>query len=144
MLDWTRLADEAGFHSVGTIDKPNYDPLVMLAGVAAVTERVKLTTTILLLPPRNEVLVAKQATVDRPARGAWLAEPAPRGRRGVRTGAVERCPRAAARSHRSARPLLCRHAVRRLRLRTWSYGFCWPRVYWFPPDSAGRAPASGA
>jgi alkanesulfonate monooxygenase SsuD/methylene tetrahydromethanopterin reductase-like flavin-dependent oxidoreductase (luciferase family) len=66
MLDWARLAEEAGFHLLGTIDKPNYDswdPLVTLAGVTGVTERIRLATTILLLPPRNEVLVAKQAAV---------------------------------------------------------------------------------
>jgi alkanesulfonate monooxygenase SsuD/methylene tetrahydromethanopterin reductase-like flavin-dependent oxidoreductase (luciferase family) len=66
MLEWARLADEAGFHLLGTIDKPNYDswdPLTTLAGVAGVTERIGLATTILLLPPRNEVLVAKQAAV---------------------------------------------------------------------------------
>jgi alkanesulfonate monooxygenase SsuD/methylene tetrahydromethanopterin reductase-like flavin-dependent oxidoreductase (luciferase family) len=66
MLDWARLADQAGFAVLGTIDKPNYDswePLVTLAGVAGVTERIGLATTILVLPPRNEVLVAKQAAV---------------------------------------------------------------------------------
>jgi alkanesulfonate monooxygenase SsuD/methylene tetrahydromethanopterin reductase-like flavin-dependent oxidoreductase (luciferase family) len=66
MLDWARLADQAGFHVLGAIDKPNYDswdPLTTLAGVAGVTERIGLATTILLLPPRNEVLVAKQAAV---------------------------------------------------------------------------------
>jgi alkanesulfonate monooxygenase SsuD/methylene tetrahydromethanopterin reductase-like flavin-dependent oxidoreductase (luciferase family) len=66
MLDWARLADEAGFHVLATIDKPNYDswdPLVTLAGVAGVTEKARLATTILQLPPRNEVLVAKQAAV---------------------------------------------------------------------------------
>lgn len=66
MLEWARLADEAGFHVLGTIDKPNYDswdPLTTLAGVAGVTERIGLATTILLLSPRNEVLVAKQAAV---------------------------------------------------------------------------------
>jgi alkanesulfonate monooxygenase SsuD/methylene tetrahydromethanopterin reductase-like flavin-dependent oxidoreductase (luciferase family) len=66
MLEWARLADEAGFHVLGTIDKPNYDswdPLTTLAGVAGVTERIGLATTILLLPLRNEVLVAKQAAV---------------------------------------------------------------------------------
>ncbi len=66
MLDWARLADEAGFETLGTIDKPNYDswePLATLAGVAGVTERIRLATTILQLPPRNEVLVAKQAAV---------------------------------------------------------------------------------
>jgi alkanesulfonate monooxygenase SsuD/methylene tetrahydromethanopterin reductase-like flavin-dependent oxidoreductase (luciferase family) len=66
MLDWARLADEAGFHVLATIDKPNYDswdPLVTLAGVAGVTEKARLATSILQLPPRNEVLVAKQAAV---------------------------------------------------------------------------------
>ncbi len=66
MLDWARLADQAGFHVLATIDKPNYDswdPLVTLAGVAGVTEKARLATTILQLPPRNEVLVAKQAAV---------------------------------------------------------------------------------
>ena len=66
MLDWARLAEEAGFDLLSTIDKPNYDawdPLVTLAGVAGVTERIGLATTILQLPPRNEVLVAKQAAV---------------------------------------------------------------------------------
>ena len=66
MLEWARLADEAGFSVLGTIDKPNYDswdPLTTLAGVAGVTEHIGLATTILLLPPRNEVLVAKQAAV---------------------------------------------------------------------------------
>jgi alkanesulfonate monooxygenase SsuD/methylene tetrahydromethanopterin reductase-like flavin-dependent oxidoreductase (luciferase family) len=66
MLDWAKLADDAGFHVLGTIDKPNYDswdPLATLAGVAGVTERIRLATTILQLTPRNEVLVAKQAAV---------------------------------------------------------------------------------
>jgi alkanesulfonate monooxygenase SsuD/methylene tetrahydromethanopterin reductase-like flavin-dependent oxidoreductase (luciferase family) len=66
MLDWARLADEAGFEILGTIDKPNYDswdPLVTLAGVSGVIERARLATTILQLPNRNEVLVAKQAAV---------------------------------------------------------------------------------
>jgi alkanesulfonate monooxygenase SsuD/methylene tetrahydromethanopterin reductase-like flavin-dependent oxidoreductase (luciferase family) len=66
MLDWARTAEDAGFAYLSTIDKPNYDswdPLVTLAGVAGVTERIGLATTILQLPPRNEVLVAKQAAV---------------------------------------------------------------------------------
>jgi alkanesulfonate monooxygenase SsuD/methylene tetrahydromethanopterin reductase-like flavin-dependent oxidoreductase (luciferase family) len=66
MLDWAGLADEAGFHTLATIDKPAYDswdPLVTLAGVAGVTEKARLATTILQLPNRNETLVAKQAAV---------------------------------------------------------------------------------
>jgi alkanesulfonate monooxygenase SsuD/methylene tetrahydromethanopterin reductase-like flavin-dependent oxidoreductase (luciferase family) len=65
-LSWARMADEAGFHTLGTIDKPNYDswdPLTTLAAAAAVTEQARLASTILILPARNEVLVAKQAAV---------------------------------------------------------------------------------
>src|SRR4051794_4069543 len=66
MLDWARLADEAGFDVPAPTNKPNFDswdPLATLAGVATVTERARLATTILQLPPRNEVVVAKQAAV---------------------------------------------------------------------------------
>jgi alkanesulfonate monooxygenase SsuD/methylene tetrahydromethanopterin reductase-like flavin-dependent oxidoreductase (luciferase family) len=66
LLSWARLADEAGFDVLGTIDKPNYDSwdsLTALAGVAGVTGRIRLATSILLLPTRNEVVVAKQAAV---------------------------------------------------------------------------------
>lgn len=76
MLDWARLADDAGFEVLGTIDKPNYDswdPLTTLAGVAGVTERIRLATTILQLPNRNEVVVAKQAAVVDQLSGGRLA-----------------------------------------------------------------------
>jgi alkanesulfonate monooxygenase SsuD/methylene tetrahydromethanopterin reductase-like flavin-dependent oxidoreductase (luciferase family) len=84
MLDWARLADDAGFEVLGTIDKPNYDawePLATLAGVAGVTEQIGLATTILQLPPRNEVLVAKQAAViDRLSAGRLVLGVAQGGR----------------------------------------------------------------
>lgn len=68
MLDWARVADEAGFACLGTIDKMNYDGwdlLPTLAAAAAVTERIRLATTIMQLPARNENEVAKQAaTID--------------------------------------------------------------------------------
>jgi alkanesulfonate monooxygenase SsuD/methylene tetrahydromethanopterin reductase-like flavin-dependent oxidoreductase (luciferase family) len=65
-LDWVRLADEAGFDTLSSLDRPNYDmwdPLASLAAAAAVTQRIRLATTTLPLPNRNEVLVAKQAAV---------------------------------------------------------------------------------
>jgi alkanesulfonate monooxygenase SsuD/methylene tetrahydromethanopterin reductase-like flavin-dependent oxidoreductase (luciferase family) len=68
MLDWARLADEAGFETLGTIDKPNFDswdPLTTLAGVAGVTERIRLATTILQLPNRNELVAKQAAVIDR-------------------------------------------------------------------------------
>src|SRR5207237_693828 len=64
-----RRAEERGFSSLATIDRlvyPNYEPLVALGAAAAVTERIRLMTDVLLIPWRNNpALVAKQAaTVD--------------------------------------------------------------------------------
>jgi alkanesulfonate monooxygenase SsuD/methylene tetrahydromethanopterin reductase-like flavin-dependent oxidoreductase (luciferase family) len=64
VTEWARRAETAGFSSLGTIDRiayPNYEPLTALAAAAAVTERIKLATTIALLPIRNAVVAAKQA-----------------------------------------------------------------------------------
>lgn len=66
MLDWARSADQAGFHALAVHDKPNHDtwePLATLAAVAPVTSRIRLVTAALLLPTRDEALVAKQAAV---------------------------------------------------------------------------------
>lgn len=64
LTEWARRADRAGFSSLGTIDRityPNLEPLVALAAAAAVTERIKLATSILISPYRgNNALLAKQ------------------------------------------------------------------------------------
>ena len=74
IVDWARRAEEAGFSSLGTIDRlayPAFEPLTTLAAAAAVTERIGLVTDILLGPLRsNNALFAKQAaTVDQLSEG---------------------------------------------------------------------------
>jgi len=72
--EWARAAEQAGFSSLGTLDRivyANLETVPVLAAAAAVTERIALTTAILIGPYRgNGALLAKQlATVDRIAEG---------------------------------------------------------------------------
>jgi alkanesulfonate monooxygenase SsuD/methylene tetrahydromethanopterin reductase-like flavin-dependent oxidoreductase (luciferase family) len=55
LIEWARRADAAGFSSLGTIDRivyPNHESLVALGAAAAVTERIELATSIVILPSR--------------------------------------------------------------------------------------------
>jgi alkanesulfonate monooxygenase SsuD/methylene tetrahydromethanopterin reductase-like flavin-dependent oxidoreductase (luciferase family) len=65
---WARVADSGPFASLSVFDRVAYDsldPLVTLAAVAPLTQRVRLATTVLIGPLRNTKLLAKEAaTID--------------------------------------------------------------------------------
>lgn len=69
LLDWATRAEQHRFSTLAVLDRlvyHNYESLVTLGAVAAVTTEIKLAATILIAPYRgNAALLAKQiATVD--------------------------------------------------------------------------------
>ena len=68
VLDWARRADAGPFSSVAIGERllwPGHDLTVTLAAAATVTQRVRIVSTVVVLPLHSAVVIAKQAaTLD--------------------------------------------------------------------------------
>lgn len=68
LVRWAARAEQLGFSVLGTIGRvvyPNHESLIALAAAAGATSRIELMTSVLVAPPRQPVLLAKQAaTLD--------------------------------------------------------------------------------
>jgi probable F420-dependent oxidoreductase len=86
LLGWARIAESLGYHSLWTSDhvavtpdvarmfpEPFYDPYALLTFLAGQTERVQLGTTVIVLPYRHPVLMARLgANIDRLSGGRFI------------------------------------------------------------------------
>jgi alkanesulfonate monooxygenase SsuD/methylene tetrahydromethanopterin reductase-like flavin-dependent oxidoreductase (luciferase family) len=64
LVTWARRSEQRGFSvltTIGRIAYGSHEELIALAGAAGVTERIALMPTVLVAPPRQAVLLAKQA-----------------------------------------------------------------------------------
>lgn len=68
VLEWARRAEDGPFSSLGVFDRLVYhslDPMSVLAACAGATDRIRLATSIVASPLRNDALLAKEAaTLD--------------------------------------------------------------------------------
>ena len=75
---YVRRAEALGYESLWVQEQiigvsPNLEPLSLLAYVAAVTEKIRLGTAVLILTTRNPVLLAKQlSSLDRMSGGRLI------------------------------------------------------------------------
>ncbi|MET8944499.1 TIGR03619 family F420-dependent LLM class oxidoreductase [Streptomyces sp. NPDC004542] len=86
MLDWARRLEELGYHQLMVSDHvaltpevqslfpaPFYDPFTVLAWLAGTTARVRIGTTVAILPYRHPLLVARQvANIDQLSGGRFV------------------------------------------------------------------------
>ena len=76
LLEWARRADASGLASLSTGERiafDNHDLLVTMATVGAVTERIRLMTTVLAAPLHRTPMLAKQAaSIDRLTNGRFV------------------------------------------------------------------------
>ena len=76
--NWWRLGDKHGYDSIWlsdriVSDKFSLEPMMALAMVAAYSERMKFGTSVLAMPLRNPVVLAKQiATLDYLSQGRFF------------------------------------------------------------------------
>ena len=85
IVDWARRGEQAGFSSLGTIDRvvyPNYESLISLAAAAAVTERIRARDRHPHRAAAHQHGAARQAGGDArpPVRGPAGARPGVGGR----------------------------------------------------------------
>jgi len=75
IFEWAKMADEAGFSSLGVADRLVYDAsdaVLSLAAAAAITERIELLANIFIAPLRHPAVFAKEcATLSRFAPGRF-------------------------------------------------------------------------
>ena len=64
LVEWAARAEQGPFASVGVLDRVAYgshDPFTSLAAAAAVTQRIRLVTMVVIGPLRSSALMAKEA-----------------------------------------------------------------------------------
>jgi alkanesulfonate monooxygenase SsuD/methylene tetrahydromethanopterin reductase-like flavin-dependent oxidoreductase (luciferase family) len=77
LIQWAKKAEDAGFSSLGSIGRllyDSYDDMISLTAAAAVTERIRLTPSVMIGPLfANNALLAKQiASLDRLSGGRFV------------------------------------------------------------------------
>lgn len=75
LVDWAAAAEDRGYSVLGTIGRIVFDTheeLMAFAAAAAVTRRIGLMSTVMIAPPRQPALLAKQAaTLDHLSEGRF-------------------------------------------------------------------------